>query len=172
MHSRIEGAMLQTRPQLENHSAKPGRVYCPSAFPTSPRCSSTNPAATKHRGAFPRHLAPITPLEHHQLGDRPANNKATRSGAWIPKTLSPCVCREFNTVETSTLSIVRQSDGHGLVDAAQQWADLGRCQAGSARKPLMVRFSRCYQSEQRMRSSPAAGQGPRAQRRSAHPPWS
>jgi hypothetical protein len=34
---------------------------------------------------------------------------------------------------------------------------------------LIVRASRCYQSEQRMHISPAAGRGAPGQRQSAHP---
>jgi hypothetical protein len=157
--------MLETRPQVADHSAKPGSrlCSCPSdCFPAPSTCSPTSASCIAPRASAPAQRAyrpailELGPSVTHQ-GDDPEGDEVGKPGGWVIGSLNPHVRADS--------SLAGRGHGHGHASTLRKWCGRLGIEHRTARNALNVLVSRCYQSEQRMHISPAAGPGAPGQRR-------
>jgi hypothetical protein len=172
--------MLETRPQVERSSAKPGRSLCscPSdCFPapstcsaTSARCAAPAPSAPTQRATQPAGLE-LGQFVARQVGHS-VGSEVGKPGGWVIEALSPRVCALTNISQWLLTYDSERSltYGHGHASQPRKWCGRLGIEQRTARNALNVRASRCYQSEQRMHLATAAGPGAPGQRRIATPP--
>jgi hypothetical protein len=157
--------MLETRPQVERSSAKPGCSWSCSlsdCFSASCIYSSTSARFVAPRASAPTQRA-YQPAGL-ELGKfvtrqvcRSAGSKVGKPGGWVAAKLRPCV-RAGRSLAGSG-SEKGRGLGHGHASQRSKWCGIRGIEQRTARNALNVRASRCYQSEQRMHISPAAGPG-------------